>query len=105
MIVFPLVSRFFRAVLGEPRAQNVMNKWLMYFWVANLVGVHLVFFFANSFWQKASILYLADISVYACIGQHYTGMTASLTGLKADDRAEALEASGGDDSDQTRTGT
>lgn len=88
MIVFPLLRRFFEGILRDPRTQYSMNKWLMYFWVVNFVAVHVVFFLASPFWQKASILYLADISVYACIGQHYTGMAASLTGLKADERHE-----------------
>lgn len=88
MIVFPLIRRFLCAVLRDPKTQYAMNRWLMYFWVANFAGVHVVFFLASAFWQKVAVLYLADISVYACIGQHYTGMAASLAGLKADERAD-----------------
>jgi hypothetical protein len=91
MIVFPLIRRFFSRFLEDPRTQYAMNKWLMYFWVANFIAVHVVFFLASPFWQKASILYLADISVYACIGQHYTGMAASMAGLKADERHEEAQ--------------
>lgn len=88
MIVFPLLRRFFEAVLRDPKTQYAMNRWLMCFWVLNFVGVHVAFFLLTPFWQKASILYLADISVYACVGQHYTGMAASLAGMKADERAD-----------------
>jgi hypothetical protein len=87
VIVFPLIKRIFHSFLRDPQTQYAMNKWLMYFWLANMIIVHLVFFLAPRIWQEISILYLADISVYACIGQHYTGMAASLTGLKADERA------------------
>jgi hypothetical protein len=83
MIIGPLLNRFCRAIMGEPRAQHRMNKWMMYFWIANLVAVQVVFLFANALWQKASILYLADISVYSCIGQHYTGVVASVAGKNA----------------------
>lgn len=81
-----MTLRFLRALLGDSRAQYLMNKWLMVFWLLNLVIVPLVFFLAPAFWQKASIL--AMISVYACIGQHYTGMAAALAGVKTDEIRE-----------------
>jgi hypothetical protein len=88
VIVGPLVKRFLCAILGDSKAQYLMNEWLMIFWIINFIAVHIVFFLALAVWSKVAILYLADISVYACIGQHYTGMAASLAGRKADeDRA------------------
>lgn len=91
MVIGPLIKRFMCAILGEPKAQYVMNEWLMFFWIANFIAVHIVFFLAPAIWAKLSILYLADISVYACIGQHYTGLTAALTGRKADEDREPDE--------------
>lgn len=74
-----------RKLLTDPGAQYGLNKWLMYFWIANFVAVQVIFAVGNPLWQKISILYLADISVYACISQHYTGLVASLAGRKADE--------------------
>jgi hypothetical protein len=54
-----------RNLEGNPRTQYRVHKVMARFWVANALVVTLVYFLATPVWGRASIYYLALISIYA----------------------------------------
>jgi len=55
----------FRKIEGDPRTQYRAHRLMARFWLVNAVVVMLVYFLAPAVWSRASILYLALISLYA----------------------------------------
>jgi hypothetical protein len=62
---------------SNPLAMRKLNAWAMGFWAANMVAVFAVYFWANPFWQQVSILYLAQVSIYANFVSHGAWFQAS----------------------------
>jgi hypothetical protein len=58
-----------------------LKKW---FWAANLPAVAIVYFFWPALWDKASILYLALVSVWALVDTAAGGEQAAEAAQKAD---------------------
>lgn len=54
-----------RKVEGDPATQYALHRFMARFWLANAAVVVLVYFLAPGAWSKASILYLALISLYS----------------------------------------
>lgn len=62
---------------ADPKFQIKFNKFFTYFWIANFIAVPLVYTFANSLWNKFSVLYLVLASLYANVATNYSGLSAS----------------------------
>jgi len=54
-----------------------VNGWAMVFWALNMVAVFALYFWMNDAWQKVSILYLAQVSIYANFVSHGAWFQAS----------------------------
>lgn len=69
-----------------------VNGWLLWFWVANIPPVNAVYVFAPPLWKAMSILYLANVSIYANIAGHWASWQASRVEVEQERQArEAAE--------------
>ena len=71
------VRSLLRDLEGNPRTQYKMHRFMARFWMANAAVVPLVYFLAPPVWARASIYYLALISIYANWTSDATAMAAA----------------------------
>ena len=86
-VVWARLKRFHRIVETSPVFQTKYNIFFMYFWLANMIMVTPVFFFMSSFWQKASVFYLVQVSLWANVATHYGAVSAAESSDAAHDAA------------------
>lgn len=69
----------------DPQAQYSFNLWCLWFWLAQMPVVLLLLVFFNRFWLIISIMYVAEISLWALVATHFGAMSAALSAKLQDD--------------------
>lgn len=69
----------------DPKTQYKIHVIMTYVWVVNMLMATSVFFFANGFWQKASVFYLVLISLYANLATDYGAVPAAEAAISAEE--------------------
>ncbi len=54
-----------RKLREDPQRREGFYTRMVYFWLVNLIGVFVVFFFAPGIWAQSSMLYLIAITLWA----------------------------------------
>lgn len=85
-----IVVRFIKNAEDDAATQIRIHKIFTVFWIVNFFAVLLVYSFLPDFWQKASVLYLVLVSLYANFATDYGALTASQGALSALHAAEKL---------------
>jgi hypothetical protein len=67
-----------RGLETDPHMQYKVHLRAVQVWLVSMAAVVTVFFLANPFWQKVSVLYLVLISLYANLATDYGSMSASM---------------------------
>lgn len=76
------IRSLWASVQDDPVFMRKVNGWLVWFWVANIPPVNAVYIFAPPIWKAISILYLANVSIYANIAGHWASWQASRVEVK-----------------------
>jgi len=67
----------------DPKLQYKIHITMTYVWVVNMIVAIGVFVFAQGLWQKASILYLVLVSLYANFATDYGAVPGSEAAISA----------------------
>lgn len=68
----------------DPKLQYKIHLVMTYVWVVNMVVAISVFIFAQGLWQKASILYLVLVSLYANFATDYGAVPGAEAAISAE---------------------
>src|SRR5215472_15169199 len=79
---FPLRHGWLKFVIKDfetnPRLQYRIHMTFTYLWLVNMAGALSVYLFAQGLWQKASVLYLVLVSLYANFATDYGAVSAAI---------------------------
>lgn len=70
---------------STPLALKKVNGVLTWFWLLNLPAITVAYFVFPGTWEKASIFYLAVLSVWANIASHFAGWIAGRVEVNQED--------------------
>lgn len=73
----------------DPATQWKFHRNMTRFWVCNFLVALAVYFLAPELWNKASILYLVLVSLYANAATDYGAVPSSYAAMKADEIQQA----------------
>lgn len=83
-----------RETLTSASALKKANGWLTWFWLANFPPVIVLYFvMGNEEFQRAMLLYLALVSIWANVGTSFSGWIAGRTEVKVE-QAEDVNVQG-----------
>lgn len=66
-----------RSFESDPAVQYRIHMTFTYFWLVNMALALAVFLFAQGIWQRASVLYLVLVSLYANFATDYGAVSAA----------------------------
>lgn len=62
----------------DPVLQYKVHIWAVRVWLVNMLAVLAVYVLANGVWQRASVLYLVLVSLYANLATDYGAASAAM---------------------------
>lgn len=62
----------------NPRSQYAVHRIGVYYWLANMPLVAVLFFFAQTLWLKWGVFIILEYSIYANLATDYAGLSAAM---------------------------
>ncbi len=78
------LTGLFKKLNTDPVLQYKIHIVMTYVWIANMAMAVSIFIFAQGFWQKASVLYLVLISLYANLATDYGAVPGAEAAISAE---------------------
>lgn len=80
-----LVTKEIHTLEYDPQAQYTFNLYCLWFFLIQMPIVLVLLAIFNKFWIAISIVYVAEISIWALVATHFGAMSAALAAKLQDD--------------------